>query len=75
MARHSAPHAAVREPQGWTFSHADVLWLAGSLAQLHRIPADLDLLGREFPPPHDIASLHRALRAHRWVRKPTTWSQ
>jgi len=63
MARLRAPGVSMRDQAGLAFSHADLLWLVGSLAQLHRIPADLDLLGREFPPPHDMASLHQALRA------------
>jgi subfamily B ATP-binding cassette protein HlyB/CyaB len=37
-------------------------WLLGSLCQLHHIPSSADLLRRELPPPHTLASLLEGLR-------------
>jgi ATP-binding cassette, subfamily B, bacterial HlyB/CyaB len=39
----------------------DMLWLLGSLCQLHRIPFDPLLIERQFPPPCSIATIHNAL--------------
>jgi subfamily B ATP-binding cassette protein HlyB/CyaB len=40
-----------------------MLWLLGSLCQLHRIPFDPLLIERQFPPPCSIATIHNALHA------------
>ncbi|ACM21665.1 ABC transporter, membrane and ATP-binding protein [Geotalea daltonii FRC-32] len=41
----------------------DLLWLLGSLCQLHRIPFDPLLVERQFPPPCSFTSIHNALHA------------
>lgn len=40
-----------------------MLWVIGSLCQLHRKPFDPKLLSQQFPPPYDIAALKQAARA------------
>lgn len=40
----------------------DLLWLLGSLCNLFRIPFDPTLVADEFPPPHNVATLHEAAR-------------
>lgn len=42
-------------------SGRDLLWLLGSLCQLHRIPFDPLLVERQFPPPCTLTSIHNAL--------------
>lgn len=41
----------------------ELLWLLGSLCQLHRVPFDPLLVERQFPPPCSLASIHTALHA------------
>jgi len=41
----------------------DLLWLLGSLCQLHRVPFDPLLVERQFPPPCSFTSIHNALHA------------
>ncbi len=43
-------------------AYRDLLWLLGSLCSLYRIPFDPKLIEQEFPPPHDLATLHEAAR-------------
>lgn len=40
-----------------------MLWVIGSLCQLHRKPFDPKLISQQFPPPYDIAALKQATRA------------
>lgn len=40
----------------------DLLWLLGSLCNLHRIPFDTKLVAQQFPPPCSLATLHEACR-------------
>jgi subfamily B ATP-binding cassette protein HlyB/CyaB len=40
-----------------------LVWAAGSAANLARVPFDPELLASEFPPPHSVATLVRALDA------------
>ncbi|WP_310452482.1 peptidase domain-containing ABC transporter [Sulfuritalea sp.] len=40
-----------------------MLWLLGSLCNLHRIPFDAALVAQQIPPPHTLASFHHAARA------------
>jgi len=63
MASVLAPEAAVRGGDAQVLTQAEWLWFAGSLAQMLGAGADLQLLCREFPPPHTIATLIGALRA------------
>lgn len=42
---------------------SDLLWLLGSLCQLHRVPFDPLLVERQFPPPCSFTSIHNALHA------------
>ena len=42
--------------------HEDVLWLFGSLCNLHRVPFDAALIAAELPPPHTVASFHEGAR-------------
>ena len=42
---------------------ADMLWLLGSVCQLHRIPFDPLLIQQQFPPPYTSVTLHAALAA------------
>ena len=44
-------------------SGADMLWLLGSLCQLHRVPFDPVLVERQFPPPCSLTSIHNALHS------------
>ncbi len=46
-----------------SFAGVDLLWLLGSLCQLHRVPFDPLLIERQFPPPCTMATLHTALNA------------
>jgi ATP-binding cassette, subfamily B, bacterial HlyB/CyaB len=46
-----------------TFTFDELLWLLGSLCALYRTPFDAKLIERDFPPPHNLASLHEAARA------------
>jgi len=39
------------------------VWALGSLCRLHRIAFDPALVRKQFPPPHDLASLVRAAQA------------
>lgn len=41
----------------------DFVWLAGSLAQLHRLPFDPGLILRRFPAPHSVRQLIEACNA------------
>ena len=41
----------------------ELLWLLGSLCNLHRIPFDPALIEQNYPPPHDLATFHDAARA------------
>ena len=41
----------------------DLLWLLGSICQLHSIPFDPLLIERQFPPPCSLATIHNALHA------------
>jgi len=45
------------------FADQDLLWLLGSLCQLHRIPFDPVLIQRQFPPPSTRITLTTALIA------------
>ena len=40
-----------------------MLWVIGSLCQLHRKPFEPKLVVQQFPPPHDIAALNQAALA------------
>lgn len=40
-----------------------MLWLLGSLCNLHRIPFDAKLVAQDYPPPHDLGTLIDALRS------------
>lgn len=42
---------------GGSIETRDVLWLLGSLCNLHRVPFDARLVSQEFPPPHDLGTL------------------
>jgi ATP-binding cassette, subfamily B, bacterial HlyB/CyaB len=42
---------------GLPVGNADLVWVLGSLARLHRRPFDAELLLQQFPPPHAVASL------------------
>ena len=44
-------------------SGAELLWLLGSLCQLHQVAFDPLLVERQFPPPCSIPSIHNALHA------------
>jgi subfamily B ATP-binding cassette protein HlyB/CyaB len=44
-------------------STSTLLWLLGSLCNLHRLPFDPRLVASEFPPPHNLDTLHHAARA------------
>ena len=44
-------------------SQGDMLWVLGSLCQLHRKPFDPKLVTQQFTPPYDIATLKQAARA------------
>ena len=55
---------------GKTLSQQDMLWLAGSLCQLHRIPFDARLLLGQCPPPHTLAQLIGALGEMGLALKP-----
>jgi len=46
-----------------SLSGEHLLWLLGSLCNLHRIPFDAALVVQQFPPPHTLASFHHAARA------------
>jgi subfamily B ATP-binding cassette protein HlyB/CyaB len=46
-----------------TLSQEDFVWLAGSLAQLHRLPFDAGLVLQRFPAPHSVRQLIEALGA------------
>ncbi|WP_053550950.1 peptidase domain-containing ABC transporter [Desulfuromonas soudanensis] len=41
----------------------EVLWLLGSLSQLHRLPFDAKLVAQQFPPPYTQATFHEAARS------------
>ena len=41
---------------------ADVLWVLGSLCNLHRLPFDAAAFARRTPPPHRVSTLVDALR-------------
>lgn len=45
------------------FPREDVVWLLGSLSQLHRIPFDPALILQQFPPPYSLVTLIEAARA------------
>jgi len=55
-----APNAGHDNTQ---FADQDLLWLLGSLCQLHRIPFDPVLIQRQFPPPSTRVTLTTALTA------------
>lgn len=40
-----------------------MLWLLGSLCNLHRIPFDAKLIAQDYPPPHDLGTLIDAARS------------
>ena len=42
---------------------ADLLWILGSLCQIHRIPFDAALVARQYPPPHSTATFIDAASA------------
>ena len=48
---------------GSQFRREDVVWLLGSLSQLHRIPFDPALILQQFPPPYTQVTLIEAARA------------
>ena len=48
---------------GWPVGSADLVWVLGSLARLHRRPFDAELLLQQFPPPHAVESLLAAAQA------------
>jgi subfamily B ATP-binding cassette protein HlyB/CyaB len=54
---------AFRQRSPGHLAGTDMLWLLGSLCQLHRIPFDPLLIERQFPPPCSIATIHNALDA------------
>ena len=41
----------------------ELLWLLGSLSQLHRLPFDATLIAQQFPPPCTLATFHEAARS------------
>ena len=43
--------------------YENFLWLLGSLCNLYRIPFDPQLIEQDFPPPHNLSTLHEAARA------------
>jgi subfamily B ATP-binding cassette protein HlyB/CyaB len=49
-------------PSAAGLAYRDLLWLLGSLCSLYRIPFDPKLIEQEFPPPHDLNTLHEAAR-------------
>lgn len=48
---------------GLPVGNADLVWVLGSLARLHRRSFDAELLLQQFPPPHAVASLVAAAQA------------
>ena len=62
-----------------TFTFDELLWLLGSLCALYRTPFDAKLIERDFPPPHNLASLHEAARALDFktgdVHHPADWEK
>jgi subfamily B ATP-binding cassette protein HlyB/CyaB len=42
---------------------ADLLWMLGSLCQIHRVPFDAALVARQYPPPHATATFIDAASA------------
>jgi len=50
-----------------------VVWLIGSLCQLHRLPFDPKLLAQQFPPPYTRLSLHQALVAYGFKVGESHW--
>lgn len=40
--------------------HEELMWLLGSLSQLHRLPFDAALIAQQFPPPHTLVAFHEA---------------
>lgn len=42
---------------------ADLVWMLGSLCQIHRIPFDAALVARQYPPPHSMATFIDAASA------------
>lgn len=49
------------ESVGW--SSRDLIWLLGSLCQIHRVPFDAALVAQQFPPPHSEATFIEAAGA------------
>jgi ATP-binding cassette, subfamily B, bacterial HlyB/CyaB len=43
--------------------HEALLWLLGSVSALYRLPFDPSLVAQQFPPPHNLATLHEAARS------------
>ncbi len=53
-----------REPVArWQLEPAQLIWAAGSLCALNRIPFDAELLLKQFPPPYTTDTLIHAARA------------
>jgi len=44
------------------FPSETLVWLLGSLCSLYRIPFDPKLVEQDFPPPHNLTTLHEAAR-------------
>jgi ATP-binding cassette, subfamily B, bacterial HlyB/CyaB len=55
---------------GLPVGNADLVWVLGSLARLHRRPFDAELLLQQFPPPHAVASLVAAAQALGFDTRP-----
>lgn len=56
--RTSDGNSANDEPKAW--ATADLLWVLGSICQVHRIPFDSSLIRQQFPPPHTLSSFIQA---------------
>ena len=54
---------------------AAALWLLASLAALHRLPFDADLVIKQFPPPFDLPTLIDALGALGLKAGLTPWPE
>jgi len=58
----------------WNIESQDLIWALGSLCALHRVPFDVQLILKQFPPPYTTDTLIQTARELGFKIKPTQLS-
>ena len=70
----NSPSSDAAADAGSLLALPDLIWIVGSLCQLHRLPFDPQLLAQQFPPPYSRVSLQHALIAFGFKAGLAAWT-